>query len=64
MTSGIYGWTMVVTGAGGRSRGARARQRLADRVLIPNVRYRRDIGDRLVGGDFALVERLGIFGDC
>jgi len=33
---------------------------LADRVLIPNVRYRRDIGERLIARDYARVERLGL----
>jgi phosphoribosylamine--glycine ligase len=33
---------------------------LADRVLVPNVRYRRDIGSRLMRGDYARVERLGL----
>jgi hypothetical protein len=30
--------------------------RLADRALVPNVRYRRNIGDRLIAGDYARVE--------
>jgi phosphoribosylamine--glycine ligase len=34
--------------------------RLADRVLIPNLRYRRDIGDRLINGDLAHLENLGV----
>jgi phosphoribosylamine---glycine ligase len=61
VTSGIYGWAMVVTGVADDIASARERaNRLADRVLIPNVRYRRDIGDRLIAGDFARVERLGL----
>ncbi len=28
--------------------------------MIPNVRFRRDIGAKLVAGDFARVERLGL----
>jgi len=35
---------------------------LARRVLIPNIRYRRDIGERLINGDFALVEAWGVLG--
>jgi len=35
-------------------------RRIASRVVIPNVRYRRDIGDRLIAGDFARVEALGL----
>jgi len=34
---------------------------LADRILIPNARYQRDIGDRLMGGDYARVEKLRLF---
>jgi phosphoribosylamine-glycine ligase len=34
---------------------------LADRVLIPNVRYRRDIGTRLIDTHHARLEDLGLF---
>jgi phosphoribosylamine--glycine ligase len=62
VTTGIYGWAMVVTGVGDSISVAQRRAtRLADRVLIPNVRYRRDIGDRLMAEDYARVERLGLF---
>ena len=61
VTSGIYGWTMVVTGTGDGIASAQARaNQLADRVLIPNVRYRRDIGTRLIDGDYARIEALGL----
>jgi phosphoribosylamine--glycine ligase len=61
VTSGIYGWAMVVTGTGESIASAQASaNRLADRVLIPNVRYRRDIGTRLIEGEYARVERLGL----
>jgi phosphoribosylamine--glycine ligase len=61
VTSGIYGWTMVATGVGPSIAAARDRaNRLADRVLVPNVRYRHDIGSRLMRGDYARVERLGL----
>ena len=61
VTSGIYGWTMVVTGGGGSIAAARdAANALARRVLVPNVRFRQDIGDRLIAGDYARVERLGL----
>ena len=60
VTSGIYGWTMVVTGVAATIAAAQERaNRLADRVLVPNVRYRRDIGDRLIAGDYARVEQWG-----
>jgi phosphoribosylamine--glycine ligase len=63
VTSGLYGWTMVVTGTGPTISAAQGRaNRLTDRVLIPNARYRRDIGDRLMAGDLARLERLGLFG--
>ena len=61
VTSGIYGWTMVATGVGPSIAVAQERaNRLADRVLVPNVRYRHDIGSRLMRGDYARVERLGL----
>jgi phosphoribosylamine--glycine ligase len=60
VTSGLYGWTMVVTGAGTSIADAKAAAyRRAERVTTPNLRYRRDIGDRLIAGAFAEVERLG-----
>src|SRR3982074_1731040 len=59
VTGGIYGWAMVATGVGESISAAQQRaNRLADRVLIPNIRYRRDIGDRLIARDFARVESL------
>jgi phosphoribosylamine---glycine ligase len=61
VTSGAYGWTMVVTGTGNSI--ARAQQRaiaLAEMVFIPNVRYRKDIGSRLIAGDFQQIEKLGL----
>lgn len=61
VTSGIWGWVMVVTGVGRTIRAAqRKANRLADRVLVPNLRYRRDIGDRLIAGDYRRVEALGL----
>jgi len=61
VTSGAYGWTMVVTGLGVSIAEAQRRaNHLASRVHISNVRYRRDIGDRLIAGDFQRVEALGL----
>jgi phosphoribosylamine--glycine ligase len=58
VTSGIYGWTMVVTGVAETIATAQQRaNRLADRVLVPNVRYRRDIGARLIAGDYTRLEQ-------
>src|SRR5436305_389964 len=64
VTSGAYGWTLVVTGVAESI--AQAQQRandLAARVVIPNVRYRRDIGARLIAGDFSRIEGLGLLGN-
>lgn len=62
VTSGAYGWTIVVTGVGTSIIEAQARANsLAARVTIPNVRYRRDIGLRLINGEFARVQSLGLF---
>jgi phosphoribosylamine--glycine ligase len=61
VTTGIYGWTMVATGRGATIAAAQeAAYRLAARVFAPNLRYRLDIGARLIAGDFATVERLGL----
>jgi phosphoribosylamine--glycine ligase len=60
VTSGYHGWTMVITGTGTTVAAAQASAyALADRAIIPNVRYRRDIGAKLIAGDLAVVERLG-----
>jgi phosphoribosylamine--glycine ligase len=59
VTSGLYGWTMVATGVSDTIETARSKAcELADRVIIPNVRYRRDIGSSLIDGDFALIDKL------
>ena len=64
VTAGYHGWTMVITGVGPTIAAAKAgAYRLADRAVIPNVRYRRDIGDRLIGGDLERVVELGLLGD-
>ena len=61
VTSGIYGWPLVVTGTGATiAEAQRAAYARADRILIPNVRYRRDIGDRLAAGDYSRIERLAL----
>jgi hypothetical protein len=33
---------------------------LADRVIIPNVRFRRDIGSKLIAEGFARIEHLNL----
>ena len=65
VTSGFYGWTMIVTGVGPTIASAKTKAyRLARRVFIPNVRYRLDIGDRLIDGDLARLEALGLLDDA
>ena len=60
VTSGSVGYVMVVTGRGASAEAARrAAYEVAGRVVIPNVRYRRDIGERFVLRDRAELERLG-----
>lgn len=52
VTSGVYGWTAVVTGTGSTVHQAKsAAYRRARQVQVPNVRYRLDIGDKLMSGD-------------
>jgi phosphoribosylamine--glycine ligase len=61
VTSGLYGWTMVVTGTGATIKAAqREAYARAGRVSIPNVRYRLDIGDKLIERDWARLEALGL----
>jgi len=60
VTSGLYGWTAVVTGVGGTIAEAQAAAYAnAAKVHAPNVRYRLDIGDKLAAGDFARLESWG-----
>ncbi|MBR1153589.1 hypothetical protein [Bradyrhizobium sp. JYMT SZCCT0428] len=62
VTSGQYGWTMVATGTAKSIEDARIKAgALADKVVVPNVRYRRDIGSNLIERDFRLVEDLYLF---
>jgi phosphoribosylamine--glycine ligase len=61
VTSGMYGWVMVATGVGETIASAKQRANaLAARVLVPNVRYRTDIGDRLLSGEWERLEALGL----
>jgi phosphoribosylamine--glycine ligase len=62
VTSGLYGWTLVVTGLGDTVSAAKAdAYRRAPGVTVPNLRYRTDIGERLLSGQLAQVRRLGWF---
>jgi phosphoribosylamine--glycine ligase len=60
VTSDGIGYVMVATGTGPDAEAAqRAAYELAGRVVIPNLRYRTDIGTRFVERDRAEMERLG-----
>lgn len=62
VTSGLYGWTMVVTGTGETIlESQQGAYRRAREVTIPNMRYRLDIGDRLINGDYKTLEQFGLF---
>jgi phosphoribosylamine--glycine ligase len=64
VTSGIYGWPMVVTGIGPTIAAAqRAAYARARQIVIPNVRYRLDIGDRLAAEDYSRVDALSLLAD-
>lgn len=60
VTAGMVGYIAVVTGLGDTVEVARdAAYRVVDQVVIPNVRYRNDIGERLMRDDLATLTRLG-----
>lgn len=62
VTTGIVGYTMVVTGRGDSIEEAqRAAYALAATIAIPNVRYRTDIGDRLRANGYAALASWGWF---
>jgi phosphoribosylamine--glycine ligase len=64
VTAGYQGWTMVVTGTGLTVAEAQTNAyQLAQRVVVPNVRYRNDIGAKLIAGDFAKIEGMYLLGD-
>jgi phosphoribosylamine--glycine ligase len=60
LTAGQIGYVMVVTGTGASVREARrASYALVDKVVIPNLRYRRDIGLAYEQRDHDELVRLG-----
>jgi phosphoribosylamine--glycine ligase len=64
LTSGEIGYLMVATGCGGTVEEARLKAyALAGRVVVPNLRYRSDIGVRFAARDHALLHRLGWWPD-
>jgi phosphoribosylamine--glycine ligase len=59
VTSGANGYTLVATGTGASIEEARnAAIDLVRKVSVANARYRFDIGQKLIDGDFARVESL------
>jgi phosphoribosylamine--glycine ligase len=61
VTSGASGYTLVVTGTGDTITGARdAANALAAKIIVPNARYRTDIGQRLLQGEFAKLQAWGL----
>ena len=65
VTSGATGYLGVATGIGATVQAANAEAlRIAHGVVVPNLRYRRDIGDRVVHGDLAMLQSLGWYGSA
>ena len=57
VTSGASGYTLVVTGTGETIAAARdASNALTGKIVVPNARYRSDIGRRLIQGDFVKLQ--------
>lgn len=60
-TSGLYGWTLVVTGIGPDIEASRVQAyRTVAGVTVPNLRYRADIGERLAMVEYERLESLGV----
>lgn len=60
VTSGASGYIGVATGTGASVRQARDEAyRVARQVVIPNLRYRTDIGDRVISRDLITLMALG-----
>jgi phosphoribosylamine--glycine ligase len=60
IASGIQGCLMIATGAGPSAQAARKHAyELAERVFVPNIRYRTDVGAAYISRDEALLMRLG-----
>ncbi len=61
VTTGANGYTLVVTGRGETVEAARdAANALARKVIVPNARYRLDIGQKLIDGELAKIEAWGM----
>jgi phosphoribosylamine--glycine ligase len=60
VTAGMIGYALVATGSGATIDAARGRAyEIAGKVVIPNARYRNDIGERLIRTDHARLAELG-----
>lgn len=60
VTAGMIGYVMVVTGVAGSVGEARAvAYERVGKVVIPNARYRNDIGERLIREDWKTMQDLG-----
>ncbi|SMF61229.1 phosphoribosylamine--glycine ligase [Allosphingosinicella indica] len=61
VTSGLYGWSAVVTGTGPTvvSAASAAYEHL-EALAISDMRYREDIGDKLIRSDLERVQSLGL----
>ena len=65
VTSGLYGWTAVVTGTGETIVQSVANAYAnAGKVRAPNLRYRLDIGDALMKGDLERLVDWGWIAPC
>ena len=64
VTSGLYGWTAVVSGTGARIEDAAAHAYArATRVRAANLRYRLDIGERVARHDWPQLAEWGWIGE-
>jgi phosphoribosylamine--glycine ligase len=60
VTAGTIGYIMVVTGLGESVEQARREvYGRVEKIVIPNCRYRNDIGVRLIEKDYATMQQLG-----
>lgn len=60
ITSGTMGYVGVAIGIGTTVEDSRTQAyELANKVIVPNLRYRNDIGDRVINGDYAGLKSLG-----
>lgn len=60
VTAGMIGYIAVVTGRGSTVQAAReSAYRVVNKIVIPNARYRNDIGERVMSESLRELERLG-----